>query len=453
MNYINMFSAIIKELDRDKELSASYSYNTEMARAVELWSRMYRGKAPWNNDRTPCAGLAASIAAETAKLVTIEFKSSITGSEFLDKAYRKGVLPKLRKFTEYGLAKGSLVIKPIADNGRIRTQFIQADRFFPVSFDESGDVTKCVFAEQIRQGNSVFTLLEIHSIDNGILTVENRAYRSMTDGVLGSEIDLSEVGCWAGLARQAKFSGIDKLPFGLFRVPLANHIDSDSPLGVSAYSRAAELIREADRRYGNICWEYEAKEAAVHIAESMLDYDKEQDKYNVPEGRERLYRAVGIDTAVIGKPLLDVYSPEIRSSALYEGFNNQLRLIEFNCSLAYGTLSDPNNVDKTAEEIKSSKQRSYTFVTDVQAALENALADWAEGAHFWAQIYGFDSSPYDISFEWGDSILADPNAEREQDMKDLANGTLRPEEYRAKWRNEDVETALANLPEQAQVID
>lgn len=452
MNYINMFSAIIKEFNRDKELSASYSYNTEMARAVELWSRMYRGKAPWNNDRTPCAGLAASIAAETAKLVTIEFKSSITGSDFLDKAYRKGVLPKLRKFTEYGLAKGSLVIKPIADNGRIRTQFIQADRFFPVSFDESGDVTKCVFAERIRQGNSVCTLLEIHSIDNGILTVENRAYRSMTDGVLGSEIALSEVGCWAELARQGKFSGIDKLPFGLFRVPLANHIDSDSPLGVSAYSRAAELIREADRRYGNICWEYEAKEAAVHIAESMLDYDKEQDRYKVPEGRERLYRAVGIDAVAIGKPLLDVYSPEIRSSALYEGFNNQLRLIEFNCSLAYGTLSDPNNVDKTAEEIKSSKQRSYTFVTDVQGALENALADWAEGAHFWAQIHGFDSSPYDISFEWGDSILADPNAEREQDMKDLANGTLRPEEYRAKWRDEDIETALANLPEQAQVI-
>lgn len=453
MNYINMFSAIIKELNRDKELGASYSYNTEMAKAVALWSRMYQGKAPWNNDRTPCAGLAASIAAETAKLVTIELKSSITGSAFLDNAYQKSVLPKLRKFTEYGLAKGSLVIKPIAGNGNIRTQFIQADRFFPVSFDESGNVTKCVFAERIRQGNSVCTLLEIHGIDNGILTVENRAYRSMTDGVLGSETSLSDIACWAELARQAKFSGIDRLPFGLFRVPLANHIDCDSPLGVSAYSRAAELIREADRRYGNICWEYEAKEAAVHIAESMLDYDKEQDKYNVPEGRERLYRAVEIDTGTIGKPLLDVYSPEIRSSSLYEGFNNQLRLIEFNCSLAYGTLSDPNNVDKTAEEIKSSKQRSYTFVTDVQAALENALIDWAEGAHFWAQIYGFDSSPYDINFEWGDSILADPKAEREQDMKDLANGTLRPEEYRSKWRDEDIETALANLPDQAQVID
>lgn len=448
-----MFSAIIKELNRDKDLTVSYSYNAGMARAVDLWSRMYRGEAPWNNDRTPSAGLAASIAAETAKLVTIELKSSISGSEFLDHAYQKGVLPKLRKFTEYGLAKGSLVIKPIVDNGKIRSQFIQADSFFPVSFDSSGNVTKCVFAERIRQGNSVCTLLEIHDICNGIFTVENRAYRSMTDGLLGSEISLSEVPCWSELSRQGKFSGIDKLPFGLFRVPLANHIDSDSPFGVSAYSRAAELIREADRRYGNICWEYEAKEAAVHIAESMLDYDKEQDRHIVPEGRERLYRALNVDSGAAEKPLIDIYSPEIRSAALYEGFNNQLRLIEFNCSLAYGTLSDPNNVDKTAEEIKSSKQRSYTFVTDIQAALENALMDWAEGAHFWAQIYGFDSAPYEMSFEWGDSILADPVAEREQDMKDLANGTLRPEEYRAKWRDEDIDTALANLPQQAQVID
>ena len=65
-------------------------------------------------------------------------------------------------------------------------------------------------------------------------------------------------------------------------------------------------------------------------------------------------------------------------------FNNQMKLIEFACCLAYGTLSDPQNVDKTATEIKTSKQRSYTFVSDTQQALQTALEDLVYAMNFWA---------------------------------------------------------------------
>jgi hypothetical protein len=30
---------------------------------------------------------------------------------------------------------------------------------------------------------------------------------------------------------------------------------------------------------------------------------------------------------------------------------------------------------------------------------------------------------------------------------------MRPEEYRAKWYNEDIQTALANLPQSAEVME
>lgn len=447
MNYMTMLSAV------SKELGESYTYSSQTAQEIELWSKMYKGKAPWNTGSIYSAGIPASIASEVAKLVTIEFKSSIDGAELLDTAYRS-MLKKLRKYTEYGLAKGSLIIKPIVDKNGIRTQFIQADRFFPISFDGSGELTKCVLAEQIRQGKAIYTLLEIHGIQNGILTVENRAFKSLSDGILGSRINLSEVPQWADLSENTSFSGIDRLPFGLFKCPPANNIDSDSPLGVSIYSRAAELIREADRRYSGICWEYESKETAVHVAESMLRYNKEQDKFDYPGGRERLYRAMPFDMGAAAKPLIDIYSPEIRSSALFEGYNNQLRMIEFACSLAYGTISDPNNVDKTATEIKASKQRSYTLVSDCQAAMQTALEDWAKGAFFWAKIYGLEkSSGYDMNFEWGDSILADPDTERQQDIQDLNLGIMRPEEYRAKWYDETIEEAVKNLPDSTEVID
>ena len=455
MNYSTMYGEIVRLLSKDGEFT--YSINTQMISCISLWSAMYENKPPWAVKRKKSANLSVQIASETARLVTLEFKSEVTGSkaaDYLNGIYASDVLPKLRKYTEYGLAKGSLIIKPVADKSGIKTQFIQADRFFPISFDGSGNLIKCVFADQIRQGKNIYTLIEIQSIEKRLLKIQNRLFKSNNDGILGYEVALSEVEQWADLLKEGIFSGTDKLPFGFFRCPLANQIDSFSPLGVSCYSRAVDLIEEADRRYNNISWEYEATETAVHISESMLKYDKDNDKFIYPGGAERLYRIVEYSAGASDKPLLETYSPQIRSTELFDGWNNQLRMIEYACCLAYGTLSNPQNVDKTAEEIKASKQRSYSFVADVQKALENALKDYIDACWFWSQIFGLvQNGKYKIDFDWNDSVVSSPDEKRKQDIQDLNLGIMRPEEYRAKWYNEDIKTALENLPQSAEVME
>ena len=455
MNYTIMYGEIIKILNKDSP--GQYGYNSVMAANIELWSRMYENKSPWLSKTVASANLPVQIACEIAKLVTLELKSEIKGSaaaKYINEIYQRDVLKKLRKFTEYGLAKGSLIIKPIADKTGIRTQFIQADCFFPICFDGSGNLIKCVLADQIRKGRSIYTLLEIHTLDGSTYTIENRLFKSENDGLLGSETSLSNVEQWESLPANFKAVNVKKIPLGFFRCPMANQIDSTSPFGVSVYSRAVDLIKEADKRYSNICWEYEATETAVHVAESMLDYDKGNDRYNYPGGKDRLYRKVQYSTGASDKPLIDVFSPQIRSEQLFQGWNNQLRMIEFACSLAYSTLSDPQNVDKTAEEIKSSKQRSYTFIADTQSSLQTALEEWVDAAWFWTQIYHLvPNGKYKTDFDWGDSIIFDPDEKRKQDIQDLNLGIMRPEEYRAKWYNEDLKTALANLPQSAEVIE
>ena len=455
MNYTTMYSAIVKLLNESDGID--YSYNSEMANAIQLWSKMYENKAPWIKGYTKSANLPSVIAYETAKLVTLELKSEITGSaiaDFINDFYQSDVLTKLRKFTEYGLAKGSLIIKPIVDENGIKTQFIQADRFFPVNFDGNGNLTKCVLTDQVRKERNIYTLLEIHTLNKNTLTVENRVFKSKNDGILGSEVAPAEVDIWASLPQKGVFSGAKHLPFGFFKCPMANQIDCTSTLGVSVYSRAVELIKEADKRYTNICWEFEATETAVHIATSMLKYNKERDKWEYPAGKERLYREVDYSTGANDKPLIDIFSPPIREAELYSGWNNQLRMIEFACSLAYGTLSDPQNVDKTATEVNASKQRSYTFISDTQKALQTALEEWVEAVWFWSQIYHLaPNGEYKTKFEWGDSIISNPSEERKQDIQDLNLGIMRPEEYRAKWYGEDEKTAKAMLPQSAEVID
>lgn len=430
---------------------------SRMANQIELWTSMYENRSPWiDRKKVFSANLAPAIAAELARLVTLELKSEITGgtaADYLNQVYQQKVLKDLRLHVEHGCAKGGLILKPYITSRGIEVQFVQADCFFPISFDSSGRITQCVFSEQLRKGNKIFTRLEVHTLQGEMVRIMNRAFAATNDYSLGSEINLAEVDRWSELDPEITLGGTDRLLFGYFKVPLANADDSDSPIGVSVYSRAVELIQEADRRYSDICWEYEGTQLAVHVAASLLKYNKDQDRFEYPGGKERLYRTVEYNTGAVDKPYIDTFSPAIRDTALFNGFNNQLKLIEFSCSLAYGTLSDPQNVDKTAEEIKASKQRSYTMVSDTQMALQTALEDLVYAMNFWCALYGLipAGGEYDVSFDWDDSIVVDAEAEREQDRKDVAMGVMRLEEYRSKWYGETLEEATRNLPEPAQV--
>ena len=93
--------------------------------------------------------------------------------------------------------------------------------------------------------------------------------------------------------------------------------------------------------------------------------------------------------------------------------------------MAYGTLSDPNNVDKTAEEIKTSKQRSYQFVSDTQGALQDALEDLLYAIDFYCTVYNLaPSGSYTASYVWDDSIVRDTDAIIDKNIK-LTQADLR----------------------------
>lgn len=455
MRFTKMLSLITDVLNKDADTQVDVCLTSQMASAIELWTAMYENHAPWvDRQKTKSAQIPAAIASEIARLVTLEMKSEITGGTgalFLNREYQKKVLADLRRYVEYGCAKGGLILKPYVTKTGLSIQYVQADSFFPLAFDDSGRIQQCVFTEQFRKGKKIYTRLEVHTLQGDRIHLTNRVFVATNDYSLGTEIEIGSIERWSELAPELTLEGADRLLFGYFKVPMANAEDSDSPLGVSVYSRAPELVEEADRRYSNICWEYEGTQLAIHIATSLLKYNNDRDKFEYPGGQERLYRNVEYNAGAADKPFIDTFSPEIRDTALFNGFNNQLRLIEFACNLAYGTLSDPQNVDKTATEIKVSKQRSYTFVSDTQMALQKALEDLVYAMNFWAVLYGLIplGNKYQVSFVWDDSIIVDAEAERQTDRQDVAMGVMSLAEYRSKWYGETLEEAAKNLPEPA----
>ena len=190
MKFTKMLDLVTNILSRESETQVDVCLTSQMASQIELWTRMYENRSPWvNNEEVLSANLAPAIASELARLVTLEMKSEITGgaaADYLNTAYKSKVLKDIRRYVEYGCAKGGLVMKPYITRQGIEVQFVQADCFFPLSFDSSGRITQCVFTEQFRKGQKIYTRLEVHTLHEAAVHIVNRAFVATNDYSLGS---------------------------------------------------------------------------------------------------------------------------------------------------------------------------------------------------------------------------------------------------------------------------
>ncbi|MDU2686702.1 MAG: phage portal protein [Paeniclostridium sordellii] len=441
---------MLNRIDIAKELNIEIAMNDNMANAINLWSNMYNNSPPWINDEVVPLGIPGAIANELARLATIEFKSEINNNEGLNEIYQE-LIDVLRINTEYACAKGGLIFKPYFNGKNIEIDLIHQDNFLPISYNAIGEITAAVFLEYKIIGDKKYTRLEYHDFKEGNYTIKNIAYvksNLVKDNSLGKRTILASVPEWSQLQEAITINNITRPLFSYFKIPQANAIDVNSPLGVSCYAKASDLIKEADKQYSRILWEYEATEIAINASESLF-VRKEDGTYELPKGKERLYRIFPWEDRE-GKRNLDTFSPSIRDSNLFNGLNNILRKVEFNCGLAYGTLSDINDVSKTATEIKTSRQRSYSTVKDIQKSLEKALKDLIVNMNDLAILYKLNISPIDIdkdvSFDWDDSLVLDKDSELESMRNDVSAGILRPEIYLAKKYGVSEEEALKMMP-------
>lgn len=492
----------INKKNLEDTLHITSAVSNVMSDAIAEWTDMYEDRAPWlhpnpsvkNPEMIVSLGLPAFIASEKARMATLELKSEITApkesreqnnpeyfpprvdqfgqvqasgqeptviveetrgpeerAKYLNEQYHNKLLNKIRTQLEFGIAKGSLIIKPyvikkqmasvpgvdtdVEDVYDIDFDFIQADCFYPFAFDSSGNLSEVAFIQTKTDKDVLYTRLEYHKLEGNTVTILNKAFKQMNNGqqtssnstktTLGQEIPLSTVYEWKDLLPKAEIKFVDRLLFGYFKMPEANTIDPHSPLGISGFARAKNLIREADKQYSRLLWEYEGGELAIDIDQDALKPRKDADgneHYRNPILQQRLFR--NVDVRIDGETY-NPYNPILRDNSYINGLNNILMRIEDVCAMARGTIAEVTTEARTATELKILKQRSYSSNLDIQKALEKALRDAVYTMDVYCTLYnivgdtprnnnGTDVSKkgdFEISFEWDDSILVDEDVE------------------------------------------
>ena len=152
-----------------------------------------------------------------------------------------------------------------------------------------------------------------------------------------------------------------------------------------------------------------------------------RERLELPAGSKRLFRKFPTQNNSISE-MMQTFSPQIRDESLLRGLNRMLRQIEFNVGLAYGTISDPTDTDKTAEEVRASKQRSYVQVSELQSALQTALEGLLYAMDVYTTLYGLaPSGTAELTCTWGDSVLEDTDKEFQRRLQMVTAGLLRKE--------------------------
>ena len=427
----------------EREFGAFPAVSLTMEQHIGLWYAMMVNTPPWQNCDVKAVGLPAAICREVARPTLVEFTANITGSKRADYLNENFQTAKenFNRALELGLALGGVALKPYIYGDKMLVDVTGAAGFQPTKFDPSGHCIGGVFKDKpVKVNGTYYVRLESHELNGTTYTIKNKAYYSDSAGSVGADAQLTTIPEWADIEPEVAIENVDGPLFAYFKPPIANTADSKSMCGMSIYGDAAtvELIKQADEQWECLRWEYKSSERKV----LMDGTSSTADMFN-----KRLFE---IGPFSPNGDFFQHIEPQIRDDAIYRGFQNILRRVEFNIGLSYGDISDPQTIEKTATEIRSSKQRKYVLVSSIQAALAHTFDSLIYAMDVYASLYGLaPAGDYEATYDWGDSILDDQETKDKEFSRDLqltSAGVMNPWELRAKYFNEDEDTAKAALP-------
>ena len=432
-----------KMIDRNEvaeKLNIKLPDSSEASAKISAWSAAYEGRPDYLSDTMPdTLQLAYSAAHEIARLVTLEFKSHLADKSPMYDLWER-IIYDAPLYTEYAAALGGVMLKPCYNGREINVEYVRADSFIPTAYDDSGNIVGCVFLQCLQRGKMRYTRLEYHRYEDSVYRVSNRAYRSESSLHIGSAVPLSDLPEWSQIEPDVEMHNIEKPLYSYFRMPGAA-LDG-SPPGESVFSRAMGKFRDADEQYSRLLWEAKATEPAVFADVTMLRSDDKKKRSSLSRLSNRLFKLLDMGDS----ETLKEYAPQIRDVSQINILNTILRRAEYLCGLAYGTFSDVSSVDKTATEIKASKQRSYATVSAIQSELEKSLKVLTEVIAELCGLYGIDCGKIEPSFEFDDSLIVDAESEQKILLQEVSAGLIKPEFYLMRRYGVTEEEALSMLP-------
>lgn len=381
--------------------------SSDMHEWINECINIYQGNPSWldEEEHIDTVNFAKAICSETARLATLGIGIKASGSahaEWLQSQIER-MYYRLRSWVEYGCAYGTIVLKPSMDDVLLYTP-----GEFEVTHHTDGKIDGIVFHNWKQSGDKWYTLLEYHSIDNGVYKIENRCFVGKTRDDTKKPVSL-KLSPWPNLEDHVEILNVKKPLFGVFYTPGANNIDLDSPYGLPIFSEAVQELRDLDIAYSRNAKEVDDSKRTVLLDSDAL-FPTGGKIANNPEAWEHQKTSLKLPDAVKnvrgdGKELFyQEINPQLNTETRLKGINALLNQIGYKSgySNGYFVFNESSGL-QTATGVEAEQQRTMQSTKDVRDRLEDCITDLVYAMSVFAELYGLaPSGNYELVFDFGD---------------------------------------------------
>lgn len=345
----------------------------------------------------------------------------------------------------FALGTGAF-IENLDSNKNARLQFVTRNKIYPITFDQDR-ITECAFVNV----NSKTTIIQIHIKGNKLeedklQLNENGNYLIVTMIYEKKENNTSEdIG---NLVKQEVFDTGSKLAwYQIYKPNIANNVDINSPMGISIYANALDVLQGVDLAYDGFCEEMRLGRSRIFVNKNLVRYDENGETKTFDNNESGFYYGGEAENA---KPF-EFYSPTLRTESYFSGINNALNLLSSKVGFGENHYRFDGGGVTTATQVISENSEMFRSLKKHEILLNEVIIDVCKALMYIHNTFSGESFKFDlkgnIEVKFDDSIIEDKETMKMTDRQDVNMGVMSKVEYRMKWYNEDEETAKDKLAE------
>lgn len=401
--------------------------------------RIHNGQATVNQNRRRLY-MAKQICEDWANLLMTENVSIVVEGAYQTRLsevlQRNRFQPRANQLVELAFATGSgAFVEYRGRDGEAMIDYVRGGMIFPLGW-ENGTVLECAFASTRKVDGKEAYYVQIHRLENGEYIINN-AY---VDAQSGTELPLPE---W--MEPEVR-TGTDIPLFQIIKPNIVNSVDLDNPLGMAVYADAMDILKSCDLIYDCYCTEFLLGRKRLMIPAGLLQNANVmgENYYPMFDPNDLAFQTIPEEAA---DKLMEV-GGDLRAEEHEIALKRNLSQLSAKCGLGYDRYQFNGVAPKTATEVITTRSDTYLAKCKHQQVLREALTGMVQAL---AYLDGTEAGKVTVEFD--DSIVTDRKADFAEYQQLLAMGLMRPEEVRAWYFNEDLETAKKNLPQSSDLLE
>ena len=324
----------------------------------------------------------------------------------------------------------------IIDGGTVKISSVNAKNIVPITIEDDV-ITECAFW-RIDTGRTYITA-----------HVKNEAGNYEIHNIIAQGVDLNNLTFDPDTDQYYIFDTHNNIPWFVCLKPnVVNNVDINSPLGISIFANAIDCLKEIDLIFDSYANEFILGKKRIFVNAEQMAFNSLGEQVEVFDSNDVVMYQ--LPTSPDGSLTIQDVTQSLRVTEHQTALQSQLNNLAASCGLGTEHYKFDKSGVSTATQIVSENSQLFRNIKKHEIIIEEALTELVEAIIYAANTFTqtkINATADDIAISFDDSIIEDKATEMANDRLDVSLGVLSKAEYRAKWYNEDLQTAQRMIEE------